>query len=63
MTSSNIAAFFARIENASNTIAAFHIAAAPAGNAVAAILGGHMINRYVGFALESVLRWLSIEYL
>ena len=46
-----MAAFFARTENASNTAAGFHIAAAPIGNAIGAILGGHMISRYVDFGL------------
>lgn len=42
-----MAAFFARTENASNTVAALHIAVAPVGNAIGAILGGLMISRYV----------------
>ena len=50
-----MAAFLARTENASNTLAAFHIAVAPVGNAVGAILGGHMISRYVSRGLESAL--------
>ena len=60
---SNMAEFFARTENASNTVAAVHMAAAPIGNAVGAILGGHLISRYGGLGPESVLRWSSLVYL
>ena len=51
-----MAAFFARTENASNTVAALHITVAPVGNAIGAILGGHMISRYVDLSLQPVLR-------
>lgn len=58
-----MAEFFARTENASNTVAAFHIAAAPIGNAVGAILGGHLISRYGDLGPESALRWSSLACL
>ena len=51
-----MAAFFARTENASNTVAALHITVAPVGNAIGAILGGHIISRYVDLGLEQALR-------
>ena len=50
-----MATFFARTENASNTVAALHIAAAPVGNAIGAILGGHMISRYVDVVFDQHL--------
>ncbi|KAL9126249.1 MAG: hypothetical protein Q9175_007944 [Cornicularia normoerica] len=50
-----MAAFFARTENASNTVAAFHIAVAPVGNAVGAILGGHMISRTKRYKVVSII--------
>ena len=51
-----MATFFARTENASNTVAALHITVAPVGNAIGAILGGHMISRYVDLGLQPALR-------
>lgn len=44
---SNIATYFARTENASNSIAALHITPGPVGNAVGALIAGKIINRYV----------------
>ncbi|MCJ1277035.1 hypothetical protein MMC21_004844 [Puttea exsequens] len=44
---SNIAIYFARTENASNSIAALHILPAPVGNAIGALVAGKIINRYV----------------
>ena len=52
-----MATFFARTENASNTVAALHITIAPVGNAIGAILGGHMISRYVDLGLQPAHRY------
>ncbi|KAK0513525.1 hypothetical protein JMJ35_004511 [Cladonia borealis] len=52
---SNMAAFFARTENASNTVAALHITVAPVGNAIGAILGGHIISRTKRYKVVSIM--------
>ena len=44
---SNIASYFARTENASNSVAAVHIIPAPVGNAIGALVAGKIISRYV----------------
>jgi len=44
---SNIATYFARTENASNSVAALHITPAPVGNAIGALVAGKAISRYV----------------
>lgn len=42
---SNIATFFARTQNASNTSAALHIVPAPLGNAIGALVGGRIMSK------------------
>lgn len=44
---SNIATYFARTEDASNSAAALHITPAPVGNAIGALVAGKIISRYV----------------
>ncbi|KAL8954453.1 MAG: hypothetical protein Q9183_007112, partial [Haloplaca sp. 2 TL-2023] len=52
---SNIASYFVRTENASNSIAALHITPAPVGNAIGAIVGGALIHRTKRYKLLSVI--------
>lgn len=49
---SNIAAYFAHTEKASNSIAALHITPAPVGNAVGALIAGKVISKYVNPCTE-----------
>ena len=55
---SNIATYFARTENASNSVSALHITPAPVGNAVGALIAGKIISRHVNLCTELVI---SIE--
>ncbi|KAL8873070.1 MAG: hypothetical protein Q9174_001408 [Haloplaca sp. 1 TL-2023] len=52
---SNIASYFVRTENASNSIAALHITPAPVGNAIGAIVGGVLIHRTKRYKLLSIV--------
>ncbi|KAL8731087.1 MAG: hypothetical protein Q9166_003615, partial [cf. Caloplaca sp. 2 TL-2023] len=42
---SNLASYFARTEDATNSVAALHITPAPVGNAIGSLLGGKLISR------------------